>query len=89
VFVLESNLVSAIGEQKMNDGVEGYEDKPPSKEEVNTQTCIRQSCAGRVFTWFGGSLFSWLREVFALQYTSSPESYYRIRNVICLLDFDG
>ena len=78
-----------IEEAKPPERVEEYEDKPPSKEEVNTQTCIHQSCAGRVFTWFGGSLFSWFREVFALRYTSSPESYYRIRNVICLLDFDG
>ena len=81
--------MKTIEEAKPPERVEGYEDKPPSKEEVNTQTCICQSCAGRVFAWIGGSLFSWIREVFTLRYTSSSEPHYRVHNFVSLLDFDG
>ena len=78
-----------IEEAKPPERVDEYGDKPPSKEEVNTQTCIRQSCAGRVSSWVGGSLFSWLGEVFTLRYASSSEPHYRVHNFVSLLDFDG
>ena len=68
----------------------GEEDEqPPSPKadsSVDTETHLCESSAGRVSTWFGSGIFSWFREIFTLQYTPDPESYYRICNKLHVLD---